>query len=91
MKAFCRNMVALSFSPWRWLTPRAKFYKGLTLALATCLALAAVDAAFVLPILDGWVAVVSLAAAALIVASMAWRWHTDESFDLPRRWIAPVR
>lgn len=85
-----KNLAALCLSPWRWLTPQAKLYKSLSYAILTLLGLTLIDQAFVLPALEGWVAVFSLAGAILLSAYYAWRWYADEAMDLPRKWIAPV-
>jgi len=86
-----KRLAALCLSPWRWLTPRAKLYKALSYAILTLLVLTLIDHAFVLPALDGWVAVVSLAGAIVLSVYYAWRWYVDEAMDLPREWIAPVK
>lgn len=85
------TLTALFMSSWTWLTPRAKFYKASALAVVLLLLLAMLDRAFVLPRFDGWVGIVSLAAAAGLALTMASRWHEDEGIDVPRRWIAPIR
>ena len=86
-------VTALVLSPFEWMTPRAKLYKGLTVMVIVLLLLALLDAAFVLPAMEGWLAVACLASALAICVYMTWRWHSEEAdeIDLPREWIAPVR
>ena len=85
-------ITALALSPFAWMTPRAKLYKGLTLTVIVLLLLALADAAFVLPAVEGWLAVACLTLALAICAYMTYRWHSEEveEIDLPRKWIAPV-
>jgi hypothetical protein len=85
-------VTALALSPFEWMTPRARLYKSLTMTVIVLLLLALVDAAFVLPALEGWLAVACLTLALTICGYMTWRWHTEEveEIDLPRKWIAPV-
>ncbi len=85
------RLTALCFSPWRWLTPRAKLYKVLGYSILFCLGLTLIDLAFVIPRIEGWLAVFSLLAALILSAVMGWKWLEDESLDVPRDWIAPVR
>lgn len=84
-------LAALYLSSWGWLTPSAKLYKTSAWAVLVLLVLALVDRAFVLPAVEGWLAVVCLAGAGMIGAWMASRWMANEAADVPRKWIAPVR
>ncbi len=84
-------VIALLMASWVWLTPRARFYKVSVWTICVLVLLTSVDEAFVLPGIEGWLAVVSFGGVLAILGAMAWRWSIDESVDVPRRWIAPVR
>lgn len=91
------SLAALCMSPWHWLSPKAKLYKGLLCAIAVLLLLALVDQALVLPALEGWLAALGLVGALGLTLYLAWHWYEDVGDDeetapiLLRPWSLPDR
>lgn len=83
-------LTVLCASSWRWLTPRARVYKGLSCSTLVLLVLALIDGLFNLPRMEGWLALISLTGVAVLTGIRWWMWSTDEALDVPSKWRARV-